>query len=123
MNQLKQLKNGIISSEIDYFNLQKKETAKILVISDSHGAVSTLRHIILKYGETCDALIFAGDGVADLLACLEEAYKEEYFMNCIPPAIAIVKGNNDAETFSSSFNPYQDNEEHQIFHIYTKKIF
>lgn len=121
MNQLKQLSNGIIGSEIDYKKIQTKANAKILVISDSHGASNTLRHIILKYGESCDALIFAGDGVADLLVCLEEAYKEDYFMKCIPPVIALVKGNNDSDTFSSSFNPYDDNEIHEFYHIYAKR--
>ena len=122
MNSLIQLKTGILGSEADCEKLAQKKQAKILVISDSHGGRNTLRHIILQYGESCDALFFAGDGTGDLTACLDEAYKEKYFMKCIPPVIAFAKGNNDPSSYPVDFNPYDSDENaHKSFNVSVPK--
>ena len=122
MNSLIQLKTGILGSEADCEKLAQKKQAKILVISDSHGGRYTFRHIILQYGESCDALFFAGDGTGDLTACLDEAYKEKYFMKCIPPVIAFAKGNNDPSSYPVDFNPYDSDENaHKSFNVSVPK--
>lgn len=124
MNKLKQLPNGIISSKKDYDFISKKDSAQILVMSDSHGSASILRNIILTYGQKVDALFFAGDGFSDVLSCLEESFKEEYFMQYIPPVLAIVKGNNDSQSYTVNFNPYlKDNKKTQEDDFKTYKIF
>lgn len=117
MNSLIQLESGILGSKADCDALAEKKSAKLMVISDSHGRQNILRSIILKYGESCDALLFAGDGVTDVAACLEEASKENYFMKCIPPVIAFVRGNNDPPSCRTTFNPYPDNSHHEYFSL------
>lgn len=117
MNSLLQLESGILGSQADCEALAEKKSAKLMVISDSHGRHDIMRALLLKYGESCDALLFAGDGIMDLAACLEEAYTETYFMSCIPPVIAFVRGNNDPPSVRTSFNPYPDGSHHAYFSL------
>ena len=46
-------------------NLANKESAKILVISDSHGQTRNLRSVLEAQKNTCDALVFTGDGISE----------------------------------------------------------
>lgn len=117
MNSLIQLESGILGSKADCDALAEKKAAKLIVISDSHGRSDILRTLFLKYGESCDALLFAGDGIRDLAVCLEEACAEAYFMKCIPPVIAFVRGNNDPPSVRTSFNPYGDTVHHEYFSL------
>ena len=110
MNCLKQVESGIISSKKDLDAFAKKKTAKLLVVSDSHGMFSALSRVILKYGESSDALVFAGDGVSDLAAFLNSCAKNDAFLKCLPPVVAFVRGNNDASMFSVQFDVDADDE-------------
>ena len=105
MNALKQLEDGIIGSPETHLALSTQRRARILLISDSHGRGDIMQRIIEKFGASCSALIFTGDGISDLVACLEKAAKNERFMAALPATIAAVQGNNDAARYSSTVMP------------------
>lgn len=104
MNCLKQLENGIFSTKKDIEELASKKDAKILVISDTHGATDYLTLIIEKFGPKSDAIIFTGDGIFDLLSVMEKGAKYREASKWLPPAIAFVRGNNDSPTASATFS-------------------
>lgn len=89
----------ITSSQEQISALSDKQSAKVLVISDSHGYSWLLRKIMEEFNG-CDALLFCGDGIKDLLQNLEEAFLDENFAKYIPPVIAFVQGNNDDNSYS-----------------------
>lgn len=60
MNCFSQLENGIFATEKDIQELKNKASAHILVYSDSHGKAPVVRDIFEKFGQKCDAAIFAG---------------------------------------------------------------
>ena len=89
--------------------LKTKAEAKLLVVSDSHGAVDILYNIILSQGKDCDALIFCGDGISDLIQIIQLAGKNENLAHSIPPVIAFVCGNNDTTSYALN-NPRFDQD-------------
>ncbi|MCQ2591812.1 MAG: YfcE family phosphodiesterase [Treponema sp.] len=100
MISITQNQQGIIGSEDALNFLKNKEHARVIAVSDSHGAFPTLSQIIKRFGSDCDALIFCGDGASDLqnLFALMESDKE--LCEKFPPVLAIVRGNCDVDTFS-----------------------
>ena len=103
MNCLSQLSNGIFATEEQLESLKKKKNAKILVISDSHGDATVVGDIFKKFGPNCDAAVFAGDGIYDLISLMEKAVKYNEPKEWLPPVIAFARGNNDPSSASSSF--------------------
>lgn len=110
MNKLEFVADGIIGSKQDLQNLEKLDNASILVVSDTHRNRDMLLEIVLKHGEECDALFFLGDGVADILYCIQLAFSDMHIQQKLPPLIFIVEGNIDAhnsfvfkEDFSNGF--------------------
>lgn len=103
MNCLSQLPNGIFATEEQLEALKKKKNAKILVISDSHGDATVVGDIFKKFGPNCDAAVFAGDGIYDLISLMEKAVKYKEPKEWLPPVIAFARGNNDPSSVSSSF--------------------
>lgn len=99
MNTLTQYKSSLIGSQEALFNLENKTGARLLVLSDSHGQYDTVSEIIMHFGIDCDALVFAGDGVRDILTCVEIAQTDENLRNALPPVIAFVRGNGDTDTY------------------------
>ena len=95
--KFKQNKKLLIGSKKAISTLAKKDYARLLVISDSHGNFERLFSIVKRYGKDCDALIFCGDGLGDLLTLLSIAEDESSVEKCIPPVIAFVRGNCDPE--------------------------
>lgn len=104
MNFISQLENGIFASKKDLEKFSKNENAKILVISDSHGAKETFLSIVQTFGAKADALIFAGDGIFDLLFVIEKAKNHFSTASWLPPVIAFAKGNNDPSFCSADFS-------------------
>ncbi|MCR5762421.1 MAG: YfcE family phosphodiesterase [Treponema sp.] len=96
MNALTQDETLLIGSTHDIEILAQKETASILIISDSHGAKEKLKSILKERGSYSDALVFCGDGIGDLLSILLQAVYDDSVKQTIPPVIAIVQGNNDS---------------------------
>lgn len=95
--KIKQNKKKLIGSKNAIASLAKKDLARLLVISDSHGNFERLFSIVKRYGEACDALIFCGDGLGDLVTLLSIAQNEEQVEKCLPPVIAFVRGNCDPQ--------------------------
>lgn len=95
MNSLCVESPSIIGSSSDIKVLENKTSGKILVLSDSHGESELVEKIITDFGPDCDALVFCGDGMTDIIACLEEASRNESFQAAMPPVIVCAKGNGD----------------------------
>ena len=96
MNRLIQFENGLIGDKKSIEILSQKESAKILLFSDSHGKTPLLREAILQKGKNADCLVFLGDGSYDLTSILEESFSDEKIKEALPPVIAIVCGNGDS---------------------------
>lgn len=92
MTKIIQRVHGLLGTEENINALAKMKHASILAVSDSHGARQMLLSIINAKGDGCDALIFCGDGVSDLLSCISS--------NSMPPVAAFVRGNNDYEKYT-----------------------
>ena len=104
-NTLLQDSETLLMGSTDAINaLAQKDSANLLVVSDTHGAASTLSLIISEFGKESDALIFCGDGIPDLAAVIEHAINEPSYSDFIPPVIAFVAGNNDYDRYPTQ-NP------------------
>ena len=97
MNLLTQIESNLIGAKHDILALESKNSANILVISDTHGDYDVLCDIIEEFGVVADALVFCGDGICDICTYLEDASIDESLQELLPPVIAIVKGNGDSE--------------------------
>lgn len=95
-NSLEQGKTLLIGSDKAIQDLAQKDSASVVIVSDSHGDSKTLLNVF-KNSENCDAMIFCGDGLIDLAAILNISAESNLF---VPPVIACVKGNNDLPIFS-----------------------
>ena len=109
MIELLQEENNLIGSAAAARSLEKKEHARLLVLSDSHGNYRIMMNILMQYGPGCDAFIFCGDGITDLAEVLETADSDQNFRACLPPVIAFVRGNGDPDTFPLSFDVGKNN--------------
>lgn len=61
----------------------------VLVVSDSHGSVTYLRHIIEKETD-CEIVFFLGDGESDIKKCIEDFPEKKFVCVC---------GNCDSEHY------------------------
>lgn len=75
-----------------------QKTARLLVLSDSHGNTKIVRAIVGAFGADCDALCFCGDGARDMLSVLASFSKAEKNA-LVPPVGALARGNGDAESY------------------------
>ena len=99
MIEISQHQQNIIGSREAIAALEKKDHARLLVISDSHGRYGIVESIVRGYGAECDALIFCGDGVGDIAQLLYAAKSDKKLAGCVPPVIAAVHGNCDPSTY------------------------
>lgn len=104
MNCLEEIRSGILSSQKDLDLIEKQESAKFLVLSDSHGAYKLVNELIKKSGPQCDGLIFCGDGITDLFYNLQQGFENKKYMKCLPPLVAFVQGNNDTSSLQNYFS-------------------
>jgi len=102
---LKQTEHNLLGSKKDITVLAAKESARILVISDSHGSRVLFRRIVEQNGPSCDALVFCGDGAGDFVSCMDDAAADSEFASCVPPVAAFAEGNGDSDRFPARFNP------------------
>lgn len=129
MNSLQQQKTLLIGSTEDIENLEKLSFARLLILSDTHGESEVTEGIIREYGADCDALVFSGDGINDIITCLEKANTDKELMESIPPVIAFARGNGDADSYIMALCD-EDNEadvciqvsERQILHAASRTI-
>lgn len=99
MIEISQHAQNIIGSKNAIAALEKKDHARLLVLSDSHGRYGIVESIVRCYGAKCDGLIFCGDGVADIATLLYKQKNEPKLAACVPPVIAAVHGNCDPSTY------------------------
>ncbi len=99
-NSFTQEVGSLIGSAQAIEELEKKDSASVLVISDSHGDIHSLSYILSEYGAKSDALVFCGDGICDFAPLIAKAYKDRSFEDVLPPVMAFVAGNNDYDSFS-----------------------
>lgn len=99
MNALTQDKSLLIGSAKDIKTLAQQNSATLLVISDSHGFSTIFSHIIHQRGPHCDAIVFCGDGISDVAACIDRAHEDAFYAPFLPPVISIVEGNGDADRY------------------------
>lgn len=100
---LQQQKNFLVASENAIKMLAEKKSARILVVSDSHGSAHLFEKIICAFGKTCDALIFCGDGIGDVAFLLQKASDDKHFEKLFPSVCCFVRGNGDASSFPVRF--------------------
>ena len=99
MIEISQHKQNIIGARDAIAALEIKDHARLLVISDSHGRYPVFEGIVRGYGAKCDALIFCGDGVADIANLLYKQKLDKKLAECVPPVIAAVHGNCDPSSY------------------------
>ena len=85
----------MLSDEESVKELSEKSSARILLISDSHGGKSVLFDIIEQHGKSADAVCFCGDGMPDLLGVIEDFHNIEGYDALIPKSVVFVQGNGD----------------------------
>ena len=96
MNQLMQIRSGLIGSAQDIEKLASAKKATLLVLSDMHcDNYSLFCEIMNQFGADSDALIYCGDGVRDVARFFTEAASDEKMRNMLPPVVALVRGNGD----------------------------
>lgn len=102
MNALTRLESGILGGQGDIERLRKTDSAKILVLSDSHGHYHVVESIVREYGPKCDALLFAGDGMWDIVQYIENAQESRGLREALPAVVFLVAGNGDGEEYRIS---------------------
>ena len=100
MNRFTCCENGVIADEAFCNRLQKADTASILLLSDTHGAVDAVRWILSNFSEECQACLFAGDGAQDIITVVREAASGRI---TIPPVIIMAQGNCDSQLYPPIF--------------------
>ena len=100
MNRFTRCENGVIADEAFYNRLQYADTASVLLLSDTHGAVDAVRWILSAFSEECQACLFAGDGAQDIITVVREAAAGRI---TIPPVIIMAQGNCDSQLYPPIF--------------------
>lgn len=109
MNALVQTESGLLGSEEAVRNLSLSEKSRLLVVSDTHGHYEVFEAIMKEWGSQCDALIFSGDGMWDIVQYLEKAQAKTVLMKTLPPVIAFVAGNGDGDKYLINFSALSAN--------------
>ena len=117
MNCLTQYENGIITDADFYNRLQYADTASVLLLSDTHGAVDAVRWILSAFSKECQACLFAGDGAQDMITVVREAAAGRI---SIPPVIIMTQGNCDSQ-LSPPALPNTDNPKPFGLPVYQQK--
>jgi len=99
VNNLTQLETGILATPEAVTALAEADSSRILVISDTHGHYPVFEAIVREYGPACDALLFAGDGMWDMVEYIENAHDSERLKDALPPVVAFVAGNGDGDQY------------------------
>ena len=100
MNRFTRCENGVIADAAFYNRLQYADTASVLLLSDTHGAVDAVRWILSAFSEECQACLFAGDGAQDIITVVREAAAGRI---TIPPVIIMAQGNCDSQLYPPIF--------------------
>lgn len=118
MNRFTRCENGIIADAAFYNRLQYADTASVLLLSDTHGAVDAVRWILAAFSEECQACLFAGDGAQDIITVVREAAAGKL---TIPPVIIMTQGNCDCQLYPPVF-PDSENPKPFGLPVYQQKM-
>ena len=118
MNRFTCCENGVIADGAFCNRLQKADTASILLLSDTHGAVDAVRWILAAFSEECQACLFAGDGAQDIITVVHEAAAGRI---TIPPVIIMTQGNCDCQLYPPVF-PDSENPKPFGLPVYQQKM-
>ena len=118
MNRFTRCENGVIADAVLYNRLQYANTASILLLSDTHGAVDAVRWILSTFSEKCQVCLFAGDGAQDMITVVREAAAGRI---SVSPVIIMAQGNCDGQLYPPIF---PDNEVSKQFGlpVYQQKM-
>ena len=118
MNRFTRCENGVIADAVLYNRLQYANTASILLLSDTHGAVDAVRWILSTFSEKCQVCLFAGDGAQDMITVVREAAAGRI---SVSPVIIMAQGNCDSQLYPPIF---PDNEVSKQFGlpVYQQKM-
>lgn len=117
MNRFTCCENGVIADEAFCNRLQKADTASILLLSDTHGAVDAVQWILSNFSEECQACFFAGDGAQDIITVVREATTG---LITVPPVIIMAQGNCDSQLYPPIF-PDSENPKPFGLPVYQQK--
>ncbi|MGI5101689.1 YfcE family phosphodiesterase [Treponema vincentii] len=118
MNSFTRCENGVIADTAAYNRLQYADTASVLLLSDTHGAVDAVRWILAAFSEECQACLFAGDGAQDIITVVREAAAGKL---TIPPVIIMAQGNCDCQLYPPVF-PDSENPKPFGLPVYQQKM-
>ena len=118
MNRFTRCENGIIADAAFYNRLQYADTASVLLLSDTHGAVDAVRWILAAFSKECQACLFAGDGAQDIITVVREAATGKL---TIPPVIIMTQGNCDCQLYPPVF-PDSENPKPFGLPVYQQKM-
>ncbi|MCR4743179.1 MAG: YfcE family phosphodiesterase [Treponema sp.] len=122
MTSFVQNEDKLIASPQALKDLEKKDQARLLISSDSHGDYKILQSIIRQFGPDCDAFIFCGDGAGDIAKLLESARGDGDLAKAIPPVMAFVRGNCDPDLYPLSDAKYLKFPDYQTLNVNGQKI-
>ena len=117
MNRFTCCENGVIADGAFCNRLQKADTASILLLSDTHGAVDAVQWILSNFSEECQACLFAGDGAQDIITVVREATTG---LITVPPVIIMAQGNCDSQLYPPIF-PDSENPKPFVLLVYHQK--
>lgn len=118
MNRFTRCENGVIADEAFYNRLQYADTASVLLLSDTHGAVDAVRWILSAFSEECQACLFTGDGAQDIITVVREAAAG---LITVPPVIIMAQGNCDSQLYPPIF-PDSENPKPFGLPVYQQKM-
>lgn len=96
-------KNGIFAKSETLHRLEHAKRASVLVISDSHGGIEALKKVFYTLKTQVDALLFAGDGIEDILHLLIYWAEKDELKNRLPEVLCLVAGNCDYKDYILTF--------------------
>ena len=117
MNRFTCCENGVIADGAFCNRLQKADTASVLLLSDTHGAVDAVQWILSNFSEECQACLFAGDGAQDIITVVREATTG---LITVPPVIIMAQGNCDSQLYPPIF-PDSENPKPFGLPVYQQK--
>ena len=100
MNRFTRCENGVIADAEYYNRLLHADSASVLLLSDTHGAIDAVRWILSSFSGECQACLFSGDGAQDVLAVVQEASEG---LLTIPPVLVMAQGNCDGQLYPPVF--------------------
>lgn len=95
MNTLEMTAPGVIGGRGSIASLHMLSCARLLLVSDTHGSAEALTAVVDQFGSCADALLFAGDGIGDVLYLCQRGRRNRVLRERIPGVIFMVAGNCD----------------------------